>query len=106
MSPLVRDGSTFIKCLALGSIQHGAAVKSAPLPPLSTAAGGEGEGEGGPPRLSLAAGLPHFSTGYMRNWGRDTFISLPGLFVLTGRHAEARDIILAYAGCLRYTNYY
>ena len=99
MSSFVNEGSTFVKFLSLGSIQHAAALDSAPLPKLS-------------PNLKLkskttlnvscAAGLPHFSTGYMRNWGRDTFISLPGLFILTGRREEARVIILSFGGCLRH----
>lgn len=41
---------------------------------------------------SLIAGYPWFE-----DWGRDTFIALPGLLLVTGRYEEARDILLAYA---------
>ena len=41
---------------------------------------------------SLIAGYPWFE-----DWGRDTFISLPGLLLVTGRFKEAQDILKAYA---------
>ena len=98
LSPFVSGGSDFIQRLALGGVIHTAAVPSAPLPPLSPLLQ--------PPPLlpspTLAAGLPHFSTGYMRSWGRDTFISLRGALLIPGRLVEARDIILGYAATLRH----
>lgn len=41
---------------------------------------------------TVIAGYPWFS-----DWGRDTMITLPGLTLTTGRHREARDILLAFA---------
>ena len=100
MSPFVRDGSFFVKSLSMGSVQHGAVVTSAPLPTLSPALDMSAVYK--EEMVSCAAGLPHFSTGYMRNWGRDTFITLRGLFILTGRYEEARVMILSFGACLRH----
>uniref|UniRef100_H3DLB9 Glycogen debranching enzyme n=1 Tax=Tetraodon nigroviridis TaxID=99883 RepID=H3DLB9_TETNG len=108
MSSFVRNGSTFVRHLALGSIQMCSVGRFPALPPLSAKV------EDVPYRVSpitgqkeqccvsLAAGLPHFSAGIFRCWGRDTFIALRGLLLLTGRHVEARNIILAFAGTLRH----
>lgn len=51
---------------------------------------------------SLAAGLPHFSTDFMRCWGRDIFIALPGMLILPGHFQAARMHLIAFASTLRH----
>lgn len=51
---------------------------------------------------SMCAGLPHFSSGYMRAWGRDSLISVKGLLLCTGRDKEARETILYFASVTRH----
>ncbi|ESO09331.1 hypothetical protein HELRODRAFT_109597 [Helobdella robusta] len=109
MSTFTSDGSKFVRDLSLGSVQMCSYVRSAKLPKLSSSLS-----KPHPPKhvdfdgstveacTTLCAGLPHFSTGLFRNWGRDTFISLRGNLIITGRYVEARFIILGYAGCLRH----
>lgn len=52
----------------------------------------------------MAAGLPHFATGWSRCWGRDTFISFKGIALIPGHYEEAKEIILQFASCLRHGN--
>jgi predicted glycogen debranching enzyme len=44
---------------------------------------------------TVVAGYPWFT-----DWGRDTFIALRGLCLVTGRLEEARDVALSWAGAL------
>ncbi len=46
---------------------------------------------------TILAGYPWFA-----DWGRDTFIALPGLLLCTGRHDEARDTLAAFASVIRH----
>ncbi|KAK8374371.1 hypothetical protein O3P69_011987 [Scylla paramamosain] len=109
MGEFISEGSNFVKALGLCSVQFCGTVKSALLPPLSPNLRDPKppsftDGSGNQIQLSatIAAGLPHFSVGYMRNWGRDTFIALPGNLLITSRYEEARWIILGFAGTMRH----
>jgi len=44
-------------------------------------------------KKGIYAGLPWFTN----FWGRDTFISFPGAFLVTGRFREAREVLLSFA---------
>ncbi|HEX8911262.1 MAG TPA: amylo-alpha-1,6-glucosidase [Humisphaera sp.] len=45
----------------------------------------------GTPGSTVIAGYPWFA-----DWGRDTFISLPGLLLTTGRFAEAKQVLTTF----------
>ncbi|KIJ55238.1 glycoside hydrolase family 133 protein [Sphaerobolus stellatus SS14] len=85
----VSGGHTFIQDLALCSVQMYGLVRTASLDPAK-------------PVPSLAAGLPHFTAGWARCWGRDVFISLRGLFLTTGNFDAAKEHILAFASTLKH----
>ena len=89
MSDNIRHGQGFTQSLAMVSIQQTGYTQSASLYPNKSVP-------------CLAAGLPHFSHSWARCWGRDVFISLRGLFLATGRYADAREHILAFASVLKH----
>jgi len=102
------QGNELIQLLSLGSIAYVGFNNSSPLPPLSNQIQSPKpntisiDNVDFPKCVTISAGLPHFSTGYMRNWGRDTFIAIRGSLLVTGRFDEARYIILGFAGVLRH----
>lgn len=85
----VSSGHSFTQDLAMCAVQMHGLVKSASLDP-------------GTPTPCLAAGLPHFTSGWARCWGRDVFISLRGLFLTTGNFEDAKRHILAFASTLKH----
>lgn len=85
----IGDSTLFIQSLALTSVQLVSTMSSTSILPNKNVP-------------AMAAGLPHFSTDYMRCWGRDVFISLRGLLLATGRYVEAKEHILAFAKTLKH----
>jgi predicted glycogen debranching enzyme len=45
---------------------------------------------------TIVAGYPWFA-----DWGRDSFIALPGLLLTTGRYGQARSVLQAFAGAIK-----
>ncbi|KAK3819132.1 MAG: glycoside hydrolase family 13 protein [Linnemannia elongata] len=89
MPPLIQHGDYFTKSLALTALQVYSFVDSASLHPTKKTP-------------SLAAGLPHFTYRHMRTWGRDVFISLRGILLVTGQFDAAKEHILAFASSLKH----
>ncbi|PVH97782.1 glycoside hydrolase family 133 protein [Periconia macrospinosa] len=89
MSENIRNGQSFLKNLALVSVQVTGYMNSASLWPEKSVP-------------SLAAGLPHFAYDWARCWGRDICISARGLLMCTGRHDDAKEHILAFASVLKH----
>ncbi|ODO11295.1 glycogen debranching enzyme [Cryptococcus amylolentus CBS 6273] len=88
-SEFVASGHSLTHDLAMVSVQMYGLVKSASIEP----------GRAVP---SLAAGLPHFTAGWARCWGRDVFISLRGLFLTTGNFEAAKAHIKSFGSTLKH----
>jgi len=51
---------------------------------------------------TMAAGLPHFSEGVMRCWGRDVFLSVGGLLTELKRYDDFKQHVLGFGATLKY----
>ena len=102
----VQGHNELIQDLAIASLQFFVPVPSAPL--ISKDIFDKYFSQEGiaqqikAPELSMAAGLPHFSTSWCRSWGRDTFISLRGLLLIPGRFKIAKSHLIAFASVEKY----
>ncbi|EMG45880.1 GDB1 Glycogen debranching enzyme [Candida maltosa Xu316] len=85
----IQESTNFVQSLALTSVQMVGYMKNTSLVPDRQVA-------------CLAAGLPHFSSNYMRCWGRDVFISFRGLLIVPGRYGDAKEHILGFAKTLKH----
>ncbi|CAL2030891.1 unnamed protein product [Caenorhabditis brenneri] len=97
MKPEIGSSSALLRHLAVSTMSFLGNIPGAGLAPIPITLRIEDQNPS-----SLAAGLPHFAVGIWRNWGRDTFIALPGCLLATGRFQEARQIIISFAGALRH----
>ncbi|KAA1113147.1 hypothetical protein PGT21_022750 [Puccinia graminis f. sp. tritici] len=88
-SPFIRQGTVFIHSLAMTAVQMYGLVPSASLDPKENLP-------------CVAAGLPHFSSGWARTWGRDCAISASGLFIKTGLYEVARAHLLCFCTTLKH----
>ncbi|KIH61799.1 Amylo-alpha-1,6-glucosidase, partial [Ancylostoma duodenale] len=93
----ISTASSLVRALSVSSVSFVGHIPGAGLAPLPRCLKLEDKHAS-----SLAAGLPHFAVGIWRNWGRDTFIALPGCLLRTGRFSDAKNIIISFAGSLRH----
>eukprot|EP00835_Amoeboradix_gromovi_P004743 NODE_390_length_9461_cov_0.447768.p1 type:complete len:1212 gc:universal NODE_390_length_9461_cov_0.447768:6751-3116(-) len=77
----VRGSNGFIKSIAMTCVQFYGLTDSTP---------------------SIAAGIPHFTVGYMRSWGRDSCISLSGLYTFMGLESISRMELMKIGGLMQF----
>ncbi|CAK9441370.1 uncharacterized protein LODBEIA_P52380 [Lodderomyces beijingensis] len=89
LSKQIQQSTNFVQSLAMTSVQMVGYMNNTSLLPDKSVP-------------CLAAGLPHFSSDYMRCWGRDVFISFRGLLIVLERFDDAKLHILSFAKTLKH----